>query len=106
MEPNSDRWASMTFAQQMANIGSEVGRSARWLSKNNSELAGGAFGRALDLIDLTIQFGRIGITGRGCLLRELCRARECYVEAFLAADYSTLSYLDRYFTCFAAICRR
>ncbi len=106
MEINAERWASMTLAQQMANIGSEVGRSAKWLSKNKPEMAEGAFIRAQELIYLTIKYSRKGTAGRNSLLRELCRARECYSGAFLSSDFSTLSYLDRYFSAFAAICRR
>jgi len=101
---NEERWASMTLAEQMANIGSEVGRSAKWLSKGKQVMADGAFLRALDLIDLTIQFGRKGQPGRKYLLRELCRARECYTGAYLSADYPTLAFVDSYFTSFVSIC--
>jgi len=102
---DQQRWASMTLAEQMANIGSEVGRSAKWLAKENPSLAESAFCRALDLIDLTIKYGRVGAPGRSCLLKELCRARESYTSAFLSKDSYTLSYLDRYFGAFARICR-
>lgn len=43
---------------QMANIGSEVGRAGKWLAKGKSQLADGAFSRGLDLIDVTIKVGR------------------------------------------------
>lgn len=103
---DEERWASMPLAEQMANIGSEVGRSSKWLLKNRPDMAEGAFLRALDLIDLTIRYGRVGMEGRSSLLSELCRARECYVGAFLAKDNPTLSYMDSYFGAFATICRR
>jgi len=102
---NEERWAAMSLAEQMANIGSEVGRSAKWLSKGKQEMDESAFLRALDLIDLTIKYGRRGMENRDCLLRELCRARECYTGAFLSKDSSTLSYLDRYFGSFVTACR-
>ena len=31
------RWATMTLAEQMLNIGSEVSRANRWKSKGNME---------------------------------------------------------------------
>jgi len=33
----SGRWASMSLAEQMLNIGSEVSRANRWQSKGNME---------------------------------------------------------------------
>ena len=74
---NRERWASLSLAEQMANIGSEVGRSAKWLTKNKPDLAEGAFNRATELMDLTLDYGRQG----------------------------SLSYLEKYFCQFAAIFR-
>lgn len=104
--PNAERWASLSLAEQMANIGSEVGRSVKWLSKGKKDMADSAYLRALDLIDLTISRGRPGQSGRDALLKELLRARDCYTEAFSTLDMDTLGYLDRYFFSFSSICRR
>lgn len=104
--PDAERWASLSLAEQMANTGSEVGRSAKWLAKGKKDLADSAYLRALDLIDLTIRKARLGQSGRDALLKELLRARDCYTEAFSTADMDMLSYLDRYFCSFASICRR
>jgi len=106
MNLDINRWASMSLAEQMANTGSEVGRSAKWLAKGNKELADGAYLRALDLIDLTIAVGRHGKPGRHALLKELCRARDCYTEAFLDRDLASLNSLDKYFYQFALLCRK
>lgn len=100
------RWASMSLAEQMANTGSEVGRSAKWLAKGKRSLAYSAYMRALDLMDMTIAHGRKGLPGRDALLKELLRARDCYAEAFNAADMDSLEYLDRYFSSFSSIYRR
>ena len=43
---DQDRWCSMTFVEQMANIGSEVGRTGKWIMKGKPQLAMGAFYRA------------------------------------------------------------
>lgn len=101
--PDEQRWAALPTAKQMANIGSEIGRSRKWLLKGNNEIAEGAFLRALDLIDLTIKYGRANTAGRSALLKEICRARDCYTEAFLSSEQDTLAYLDKYFGQFALI---
>lgn len=98
---DEERWASMPLIEQMANIGSEVGRAGKWLKKGNSQLSEGAFERALDLIDATIKTGRMNKDSRKSLLYELCRARELFAESFLTGDFDNLDYLDRYFGQFA-----
>lgn len=103
---DESRWASISLAEQMANIGSEVGRSLKWLAKDKASLADGAFLRALDLIDLTIKYGRLSSPDRSSFFKEICRARDLYTESFLSKDFDSLAYLDKYFTQFALICRR
>lgn len=100
-----DRWAAMTLLEQMANIGSEVGRTRKWMEKGKMQLAESAFYRGLDLIDATIKVGRSNSPSRVCLLKELCRVRELYAEAFLENDSNSLAYLDKYFGQFAAAVR-
>lgn len=99
------RWASISLAEQMANIGSEVGRSRKWLTKDRPSMAEGAYLRALDLFDLTIKYGRQSSPDRGPFLKEICRARDLYNESYLTKDFDSLSYLDKYFSQFALICR-
>lgn len=95
------RWRSLTFAEQMGNVGSEVGRALRWQGKDQA-LFEGAVERALELLDLTIQDPRW--RGR---LRELTRAREFLCDAFLGGkEYgSSFEDLDRYFFQFALAAR-
>lgn len=96
----------MSLMEQMANIGSEVGRAGKWLAKGKTQLAEGALFRGLDLIDVTIKVGRRNLPTRSCLLEELCRGRELLATAFLEKDFATLEYLDKYFGQFAAAIRR
>ena len=103
---DESRWKSLSLIEQMANIGSEVGRSAKWLSKDKKEQAEGAYLRALDLFDLTIKYGRVGQPGRREMLKELCRARECFVESFQNSDTASLAAMDGYFGKFALAQRR
>lgn len=109
MEPRTideDRWASLCLLEQMANIGSEVGRTRKWVEKGRMQTAEGAFSRALDLIDATIKVGRRNMVSRSCLLEELCRARELFAGAFLERDDGNLAFLEKYFGQFASAQRR
>ena len=101
--PDEARWASMPLMEQMANIGSEVGRTCKWMSKNKPDMAMGAFIRGLDLFDLTIKYGRYGLPGRNALLKELCRSRDLFAEAFTEGNLENLKWLERYFTRFATL---
>ena len=103
---NEERWKSMPFVEQMANIGSEVGRTAKWVQKAKPAMAEGAFVRALELIDLTLKFGRLDSPYRGDMLKELCKVRELFCGAYEAADISLLRWLDKYFGDFALAQRR
>ncbi len=103
--PDERRWAELPFITQMANIGSEVGRTYKWKLKGNPEMAQKAFIRALDLFDLTIEVGRSSVVGknegRGTMLRELLLARDCFCEEYLSEDGSRLCASERYFQPFA-----
>ena len=92
---DAERWASISLMEQMANIGSEVGRTYKWLLKGKTELAEKAFCRSLDIIDLTIKYGRLNQPGRGEFLKELCRLREYFCEAYINNDIHTLELLDK-----------
>lgn len=96
------RWAQLSLTEQLANVGSEVGRMLRWRGRE-PRLAQGAFDRALELLDLTLADPRW--RGR---LREVARAREllCDAEAGGGSYGSTLEGLDRYFLAFAMAARQ
>lgn len=70
------RWFKLPFFEQMANVGSEVGRAINWRVRSgvNSRLA---FERALELLDLTIDDAK-NRTRR----RELLRVREVLADYF------------------------
>ena len=105
-KPNMERWAEMPFIVQMANIGSEVGRTFKWKRKGNENMAKGAFVRALDLFDLTIAVGRISepFSLRGSMLKEVIRARDQFCEEYLSEDNDALLLSDKYFSHFAKAC--
>lgn len=96
----SGRWFSMSLAEQMANIGSEVSRASGW-SGRNPDLARAALHRALELIDLTLDDPRHRRSFPR--LREIARTREVLVDLFEGRnEYGTdVPSLQRYFDQFA-----
>src|SRR4029077_7783575 len=95
-------WHQRTLVDQLANVGSEVGRIRKWQGRN-PELCEKAVVRALELLDMTISDPRW--KGRR---KELTRARKFLCDAMEGdAEYkSTLQDLDRYFLAFAVAARR
>ena len=96
------RWFTLSLAEQMGNIGSEVARAAHWQDKDE-KLFQGCVERALELFDLNLADARW--KGR---LREIARAREVFCDAVHGGkEYgSTLHDLQGYFLPFAIEARR
>ena len=100
-----ERWRALSLAQQLGNVGSEVGRALKWRSRNPT-IAQGALERALELIDFTLDDPRhTSSVGR---LREICRVRETMLDYFLGTNrYGwTEAALRRYFDAFAMAAAR
>lgn len=87
------RWQKFSLAEQLANIGSEVGRAAKWQGKDKQNFDN-AVARSLELMDLTIEDSRWH--GR---LFELGRIKEVFCDGVLGGkEYGTnLSSLENYF---------
>jgi hypothetical protein len=97
------RWADLSLVEQLANIGSEVGRAARAKASGADGRFESALGRCLELFDLTLADGRWH--GRR---REIARAREVVCD-FLVGDNthgSSETSLDAWFLPFAVAARR
>jgi hypothetical protein len=71
------RWHELSFFEQMANVGAEIGRTISWKNKNRPDFSQRAFDRALELLDLTISDQK----NRG-RLRELLRVREALADSY------------------------
>jgi len=97
------RWFEMTFAEQMGNIGSEVGRAVSWQKKGNNDHKEKALERAFELIDLTVSDPRWIHR-----LKEPLRAREALADFFYGDNFyqSTGESLEKYFMQFAFEARR
>ena len=97
----TERWHTLSLVEQLANVGSDVARAARWYGKD-LQRCDQAFERALELLDLTIAGERW--KGRR---KELTRARELLCDAMFRGNTygSDLASLDRYFLHFAMAAR-
>jgi hypothetical protein len=100
----AERWREMSVAQQLGNVGSEVGRAMKWRTRN-PRIADEALTRALELIDLTLDDPRHRASY--ARLREICRVREVVLDFLVGPNRygSTESSLQRYFDAFAIAAR-
>jgi hypothetical protein len=91
------RWNQFSFAEQMANVGSEIERTISWKAKGRPDYGDRAFDRAIELLDLTIADAR-----NRTRLRELLRVREALADCFVFNNsyQSTPKSWQRYFRCF------
>lgn len=92
----SGQWKTLSLIEQLANIGSEIGRTINWKPKN-AQMSQQAFFRALELIDLTITDPK-----NKTRLKEICRTRECLVDHFFGDNIykSTDQQWEKYFHAF------
>ena len=101
MAVSKERWFTLPLADQLGNIGSEVGRTRTWQAKDERVFWGAAT-RALELLDLTREDARWRKRRF-----EINRARECFADAVLGGNEygSTLADLEKYFMQFALVAR-
>lgn len=92
-----ERWWKMSLIEQLGNIGSEVGRAAKWQGRDENSFWGAVI-RALDLFELTRSDKRW--KNRRW---EIDRAQETFADAVLGGqEYkSNLKDLEKYFMLFA-----
>lgn len=95
------KWQTLSLAEQLGNIGSEVSRAIRWQDKDK-KLFDGAVERALELFDITLDDPR----WKGRRL-EIARAREVFCDTIFGDKkyHTTLNDLLRYFDQFAYAAR-
>jgi hypothetical protein len=96
------KWNQFPFAEQMANVGSEIERTISWKAKGRPDYSGRAFERAIELLDLTIADHR-----NRKRLKELLRVREALADCFVFDNtyHSTPESWQRYFRCFLTAIR-
>lgn len=99
----SSRWNNFSVFEQMANIGTEVGRAISWRNKKNTEMSKNAVYRALELIDFSINDRKNKNS-----LKEIVRMREILADYFLGENIyqSTDKQWEKYFYPFNFACRK
>lgn len=95
-------WQQLSLLEQMANIGSEVGRAVNACEQRNESRALGASQRAFELFDLTLNDPKLKHR-----LKEIARARECFADYFLGENQYgfTGEWWQKYFLDFAIAAR-
>ncbi len=98
------RWHTLTLAEQLGNIGSDVERAFRAHAQGRPDRFVLAFDRALELFDLTVADPKLSAPRR----REILRAREQFCRVFFDETCETdlSDYLQKYFLQFAVVARR
>ena len=98
------RWHTLPLVEQMANVGSEAGRTIRALAQGNLDRGTLAMSRALELFDLTAADPR----WKGPARREVLRARElfCGLRYLAAPAPGDAAFVEKYFLQFAVAARR
>lgn len=74
----AERWAALSLAEQLANVGSEVDRAVVAWEAHRPDRFEKALARALELFDLTARDDR----WRGHRRREILRSREEFCRLF------------------------
>lgn len=94
------RWQTLSLAEQLGNVGSEVFRAIRWHNKEQASFQN-AFERALELMDLTIA------DPRWRKRRELTRIREVMCDFFVGGNTfrTDQTLLQQYFDQFVVLSR-
>jgi hypothetical protein len=104
---NQKKWAQLTIFEQMANIGSEVGRAINAQKRRNDDHMYAAIDRALDLFDTTATI--ITATKNFSQLKELLRSKEEFLTLFYHGPHSITTQpeiIENYFLQYALVARR
>lgn len=98
-----ENWSSLSLAEQLGNIGSEVERVISWQKKQRLDYAEKAMERALELLDLSLANKNFKLPAR----QELARVREALCCWFYGQnDYGmTDNFLHKYFLYFGILAR-
>lgn len=96
------KWYELSLVEQLANIGSEVGRAIKWRNKGHKHYSQIAFERALELLSLTIDDPKNRFR-----LKEPTRLYELLVDYFVGDNFygSSDEFWNRYFLAFAYAAR-
>ena len=99
-----ERWAQLTFYEQMGNISSEVGRAIIAHRNGFTTRETRAIDRAIDLFSATVEV--LINTEYAYRLKEVLRARDEFLRLFFDSTFDTdADKIERYFSYFAFAAR-
>ncbi|MCL1896199.1 MAG: hypothetical protein FWG03_06625 [Clostridiales bacterium] len=99
-----ERWAQLSFEEQMGNIGAEVGRAIIAHRNGNKAREDRAIDRAIDLFSATVE--ALIHTEYAYRLKEVLRARDEFLRLFFDGTFDAdADSIDRYFMYFAFLAR-
>ena len=96
----SGRWAELSLAEQLGNIGSEYDRAVKWHMQKDTRFQS-AFDRYLELLDMAVADSRLNQARK----RELLRLRETSCAEFTGTMHGDAAF-SKYFYYFAVLARR
>ncbi len=79
-----EKWKSFSWDKRLLNVGAELIRAKNAVKKRDEEARSGAFARALELTDLTVESGMEGKTPG--FLHEFLRFREVLADFYLSPE--------------------
>ena len=96
------KWFEFSLAEQMANVGAEIGRAINWRKKEKYDYSQQAFFRGLELLSLTIDDSK-----NKKRLKELCRLKEILGDYFIGENEynSDDEFFEKYFYSFNYLAR-
>lgn len=96
----AERWFELSIAEQLANVGADVGRAINWRNRGDWERSRRTFECALELLDFTIADPK-----NRQRLKEPVRMRELMVDYFVYDNIynSTDEFFENYFYYFAYV---
>jgi hypothetical protein len=98
-----ERWAELSYYEQLGNIGSEVGRAIAAKRNGKESRMESAIERALDLFSATVEVNLKLYPHR---LQELLRARDEFLRLFYDGTFdSDADAIEHYFMNFAYLAR-
>lgn len=97
------RWFEFGLPEQLANVGSEIGRAIKWRNQKNEKRKNSAFFRGLELLSLTIDDPKNKLR-----LKELTRLYEVLGDYFIGENQfkSSDKLWDKYFSFFNCLARK
>lgn len=105
-----ETWKNLSFAEQMANIGSEVERAIKWKKKDKNKFSQKAFFRALELFNLTLQDISQTQNSQKHLpkITKVARCKELFADYFIGGNQyqQTTESWQKYFRQFNYLARK